>query len=318
MPGPAEPGVTALAHQVGAKALGWLHAHQEHGTLAPSADLGDPDGVYKPLGENALAASLVLRESVAGSGELRKARDLLDFTWRQFRDGDLLYERLLRHPLMHDPLETYAPLVRSGYRHARLDRLFQHTTRLRSVRAVEQLPNRRLASANAARVAGFDGGPGQAWDWPALISETWLARRPEPWLIDWLTAYSVTHTVFHVTDWGGRPDGLPGPIARYLARWLPVWIDVWAEIAQWDLVTELMIVGSCLPEPYVSAADWQRLAAVQHEDGLVPRDAEPPADDPATRYRDQQHTAVVALVAATLAVSRTLTVGEGEGVGASG
>ncbi|GHC68192.1 DUF6895 family protein [Streptomyces flavofungini] len=299
--------VTRTAHQVSARALTWLHTHRERGALPAdtTADLGDPDSVYKPLGESALAASLVLREAAAGGTELRLARELMDFCWRQFGDGDMLYERLLRYSMMTDPLETYAPFARCGIRHEPLDRLLAHTSGLRSVRGAEVLPNRRLAVANAARVAGLDQGA-HAYDWSALARATWLGAVPEPWLIDWMTGYCLTHTVFHLTDWGADPTGLPADLAAYVTTWLPVWIDIWAEIEQWDLVAELMIVGCCLPEPYCAPADWERLARAQHPDGLVPRDGDPVADDPGRRFEDHQHTAVVAAIAGTLAVSRTL------------
>lgn len=299
--------VTQTAHQVASKALAWLHTHHERGALPEdtTADLGDPDSVYKPLGETALAGTLVLREAAAGTTELRIAHQLLDYCWRQFREGDMLYERLLRHPMLSDPLETYAHFAQAGYRHQPLERLLAHTTALRSVRGLEQQPNRRLAVANAARIVGLDQGP-RAHDWDTLTRATWLGSTAEPWLIDWMTGYSLTHTVFHLTDWGGNPAGLPTDLTEYVSTWLPVWIDIWAEIEQWDLVAELMIVGCCLDRPYCDATDWELLARVQHADGLLPRDGNPVSDDPDERFRDHQHTAVVAAVAGTLAVSRTL------------
>ncbi|MEV6421073.1 hypothetical protein [Streptomyces sp. NPDC051662] len=299
--------VTEAAHRIASQALTWLHTHREHGALPPdtTAELAEPDSVYKPLGETALAASLVLREGVAGSAELRLARELLDFSWKQLGGGAMLHERLLRYPMMTDPLETYAHFARCGYRHEALDRLLAHTTSLRSARASEVLPNRRLAVANAARIAGFDQG-GLATDWAALSRATWLGACPEPWLIDWMTAYYMTHTVFHLTDWGRLPSGLPGDVALYLGRWLPVWIDIWSEIGEWDLMAELLIVSNCLPEPRRDPAEWERLAGIQHEDGLMPRDGHPVSDDPTERFAAHHHTTVVAAVAGTLAVSRSL------------
>ncbi|MFE4171731.1 DUF6895 family protein [Streptomyces sp. NPDC056909] len=300
--------VAQAAHRITSLALTWLHTHREHGALPPgtTAELAEPDSVYKPLGETALAASLVLREAVAGSAELRLARELLDFSWEQLGSGAMLHERLLRYPMMSDPLETYAHFARSGYRHQALDRLLTHTTSLRSARAVEVMPNRRLAIANAARVGGFGQDDDHAVDWAALTEATWLGSFPEPWLIDWMTAYNMTHTVFHLTDWGRIPAGLPAGTARYLGDWLPAWIDIWAEIGEWDLVAELMIVGSSLPDPYCDPADWERLARLQHEDGLMPRDGHPVSEDPGERFAAHHHTTVVAAVAGTLALSRTL------------
>ncbi|GAA3464729.1 DUF6895 family protein [Saccharothrix longispora] len=293
---------TALVHDVAARALAWLHENRGFGAFTDSAtaDLNDPDGVYKPLCEVALATSLVLREGVAGSTQLRHAREVLDFAWEQMRHGDLLYERQLRHALLTDPLEIYAPFARAGHRHAGLDAVLAHTSAADSM--TEVLPNRRLAVANAHRVVGIPRDD----DWAALTRATWLGRTPPPWAIDWYTAYQATHTAFHVTDWGGRPDGLPPDVARYLAEWLPVWIDVWTEARQWDLVGELLIVSASLPEPRVVAAEWEPFAAAQHEDGLMPRDGEPVVGDARLRFLNHQHTAVVAVVAGTVALSRLL------------
>ncbi|MFJ4918622.1 DUF6895 family protein [Streptomyces sp. NPDC088725] len=299
--------VTHTAHQVASQALTWLYTQRGHGALPPgtTAELAEPNTVYKPLGETALAASLVLREAVASTEELAIARELLDFTWEQLGEGSMLHERLLRYPMMSDPLETYVHFARSGYHHNGLDRLLEHTTSLRSARAVEVLPNRRLAVANAARVAGLDQGE-RATDWAGLTRATWLGALPEPWLIDWMTAYSMTHTVFHLTDWAGTPSGLPADLTAYVTHWLPVWTDIWAEIGEWDLMTELMIVGSCLTDPRCDSGDWERLAALQHEDGLVPRGEGIVENDPAERFAAHHHSTVVSAVAGTLAVSRTL------------
>ncbi|MEU7044689.1 hypothetical protein AB0A77_27030 [Streptomyces varsoviensis] len=295
------------AHEISGRALAWLHANREYGALSsvPRSDVGEEGETYKALAETALAASLVLRDGAAGTTELTLARELLDFGWRQLGEGTLLYERLLRHPLTTDPMETYAHFVRAGYRHALLDGLLAHNAALRATHACEHIPNRRLAVANASRITGHDHGAG-AHDWASLTRATWLGALPEPWHIDWLTGYAVTHTVFHLTDWGRLPGGLPADIAGYLRDWLPMWTDIWAETSQWDLMAELMIVGNCLPDPATEAEDWQRLAELQHADGLVPRDDKPVDDDPAQRFEDHQHTTIVAVVAGTIAVNRAL------------
>ncbi|UCM90423.1 DUF6895 family protein [Streptomyces marincola] len=302
-PPPSSPAaVRRTAHALSTGAIGWLHANRERGAFAPdvTGELTDPDSVYKPLGESVLAASLVLREGIASPTDRRAAESLMEFAWAQLREGDLLYERQLRYMMMTDPLELYTHFARAGFRHDRLHALFNHLGGLTSRGAAEQLPNRRLAVANASRVAGLD----RQADWSVLTDATWLGQTPEPWAIDWMTAYCVTHTVFHVTDWGGRPDALSPRIQDYLGRWLPVWIDIWQEIQEWDLVAELLIVDACLPEPRSAPEVWERLAAVQRPDGLVPRNGEPVTEDPDEAFREHQHTTVVAAVAGTLALSR--------------
>jgi hypothetical protein len=294
--------VVHIAHDVTAGALGWLHAHRELGAFEDdaTADLNDPNGVYKSLCELALVSSLVLREGVAGTAEQVAARELLEFTWGQLRDGDLLYERQLRHALLTDPLETYVHHARSGFRHEPLEEALREGSAADSL--TEVLPNRRLAVANAHRVVGIPRDD----DLVAMFRQTWLGRTPQPWALDWYTAYHLTHAVFHFTDWGGLPDDLPPDVVEYLGNWLPVWVDVWAEAGQWDLLGELLIVGACLPEPHCDLAEWQLFARAQHPDGFVPRDTDPVVDDPRKRFHDHQHTAVVAAVAGTVAMSRLL------------
>jgi hypothetical protein len=297
---------TALAqtaHDIRSRALSWLHTHRSLGAL--EGDVGANMERYKALQETALAASLVLRDGAAGSAECTLARELLDFCWRQLKDGTLFYERLLRHPLATDVLEGYAHFARAGYRHPGVERLIPHFAAMGTAKAVEHVPNRRLAIANALRITGQDHGV-KAPDWETLTRATWLGSTPEPWHIDWMTGYTVTHTVFHLTDWGLHPEWLPDDLVSYLVHWLPVWTDIWVESCQWDLVGELLIVGSSLPEPYGEITDWQRLAALQHTDGLMPRDDQPVDDDPVTRFHDHRHTTIVATVAGTIALTRAL------------
>jgi hypothetical protein len=302
----ADAAMLATVSQLGAGSLAWLHEQHQQGrgvlTADTIIDITDPDNDYKPLGECALAASLVLREQVAGARDKQRAHGLLEFAWQQLRSGDMLYERQLRHLLVSDPLETYGHFARAGYRHEALAELLGGIAGLRAAHAVEMYPNRKLAVANARRLAGIGGEP----DWAALAAATWLGALPEPWAIDWATGYSVTHTVFHLTDWGARPHGLPAPMRSYLRDWLPVWADIWLELGQWDLATELLIVDACLDEPACDPDNWRVLAAVQHEDGLLPRDTDPVEDDPERAFKDHEHTAVASIIAATLTLSRAL------------
>ncbi|MFD7901912.1 DUF6895 family protein [Kitasatospora sp. NPDC059747] len=302
----ADTRVLATAQRLGSHALDWLDAGRRNGfgRLPDNTvvDLADPNDAYKPLGELALAASLILRDGVTGPGDTRTAHGLLDFAWDQVRSGDLLYERQLRHLAMTDPLETYAHFARAGYRHAAMEELLDSLGRLRAVHAVEAEPNRKLAVANARRIVGLADRP----DWAALAAATWLGATPEPWAVDWMTAYRITHTVFHLTDWGARPDGLPEPVRAYVRDWLPVWLDVWLEIGQWDLAAELLAVDACVGEPVTGRQGWDALVTAQHADGLLPRDSEPVDADPEQAFRDHQHTAVVGVVAATITLSRAL------------
>ena len=75
--------VARSAHRVASRALDWLGRFHTLATFpaGTTAELADPDSTYKPLGETALVASLVLREGVAGPRQAHTARELLDFAW---------------------------------------------------------------------------------------------------------------------------------------------------------------------------------------------------------------------------------------------
>ncbi|MFI5529719.1 DUF6895 family protein [Kitasatospora sp. NPDC051853] len=295
------------AQQLSSRALHWLHrAHQlGHGAFPPDATLDPsaPDTAYTPLGASALAASLVLRDGVAGRRDQAAAGETLEFCWHQLQGGNLLYERQLRFPRATDPLEVYAHFARVGYRHRELDELLRVLATLRAADAVELLPHHRLAVANARRITGL---PHQRTDWAALAAATWLGATPEPWTVDWSTGHHLAQTAFHLTDWGAEPDRMPEPLRGYLHTWLPVWVDVWLETGQWDLVTLLLAADACTGTPVCGLDPWERLRAAQHPNGLTPRDTTPVSPDPSQAFRDHEHTATTTVIAGTLTLARAL------------
>ncbi|MER5781676.1 hypothetical protein ABT104_08130 [Streptomyces mobaraensis] len=250
-------------------AMMWLH--ENHAYCALPADvsphLADHSYEYKALAEMTLAAQ-VTSDALPTPRNRDRARDILDHCWRQLGQGDLLYERQLRHLSLTDPVEVYAHFVQAGYRHRGLEQLLRRVHRLTTFKAAELYPNRRLAITNAQRLAGLPHpDPG---DWAEPAARTWLGNTPEPWAIDWNDAYCLTHTVYHLADWGRRPLDLPAPVIDYLTAWLPVWLDVWCEAQEWDLVAELLFVDVCVPRPELPAAQWDALAAAQDASGRVP------------------------------------------------
>lgn len=297
----------AAAHQIAARAFGWLDAAIEYFALPTDAspdrlDL-DVNKHLKPLAELALAGSIAVREGVAGSREARLAPALVGYAWQQLRDGDVLYELQRANPAVTHPMEVYAPFVRAGYHHRGLEELLAHLTSLRAAPAIELLPNRALGVFNAARILGLPVRTDPA----ELTARTWLGGTPEPWATDFSTLYAMTHTAFHLTDYGRCPDGLADHLQAYLHAWLPAWLEVYLEAGQWDLVGELLIVDLCLTEPEYHPNAWDRLARAQQPDGLLPAGPERVPQDIAKAFRNHYHPTVVAAIAGTLAVSRRIS-----------
>ncbi|MEV0618769.1 hypothetical protein AB0I81_35990 [Nonomuraea sp. NPDC050404] len=293
-----------LARQVGEKAVSWLGTMRTCFRLErdrPGQDLDN--GALKSLAELALAGEIIRREAVAGPHCARTAEGLLEFAWRELDEGEVLYRLQAGTPAATHPMEMYASFAATGHRHDGLDRLTTHLHGLRASRVSEHVPNRRLAVAAVAAKIGFPLRD----DLAALTGRTWLGGMPEPWMLDLANAYGLTHTVFHLTDYGDRPEGLPGPLQGYLHQWLPVWVEVYREIRFWDLLLELLIVGTCLKRPLFFPAVWPEVAAAQQADGLMPNGVTTPPADPQAAWVNHRHPTIVAAIAGTLTLSRALT-----------
>jgi hypothetical protein len=296
---------TRLMHQVGVGALEWLWVHRDGFRLEPDVDpqVGFLER-FKPIGELALICGVLFREGVAGSQQARLARQLLDHVWRETLDGGRMLVRGQRiEPISPIPSEVYLPFRELGHSVPEVERAAALNHRLESWSAMETNPTRRLGLSAFQRRFGFAPRPPEA----EALRATWLARTPEPWTVEGHIAYGITHAVFHLTDWGGRPEGLPPRLADYLATWLPAWLDDWTDLQNWDLLGELLVVDACLPEPTLDGQAWRAFAAAQQPDGAMPPARTMPEGSTQDVFDIVYHSTLVAALASALATSRALT-----------
>ncbi|MDT7712087.1 MAG: hypothetical protein QOG46_776 [Pseudonocardiales bacterium] len=291
------------ARLVCSRGLGWLGRARSGFALPEGVTATQiPVQALKPVAELGLAMSLVDRETVAGAEDAHTARLLAEFAWDQLERGALLYRRQLHDPASPFPMEVYASFVRAGYRHRPLEALCAHLIGLRSARVRELAPHHQLAVVAAARQLGLPAPVD-----PLVLAEwTWLGGQPEPWMLDVAAAYALTHTVFHLTDFGADPGGLPQELQQYLHLWLPVWVEVVTETKAWDLLAELLIVDACLTEPQTYPRAWERLAQAQDPDGMLPHGITRAFRDQQKEFRHHYHPTLVAVIAGTVAVSRSV------------
>jgi len=296
---------TRLVHGVGANALEWLYAHREGFRLETDVDpeVGFLER-FKPVGELAMICAVLFREGVAGSRQADLARRLLDHAWLQTLDGGRMLVRGHRtEPVSPIPFEVYLPFRELGRTVPEMEHALRVATRLRTWRAREVAPVRRLGLSAFAVRFGLPPDPPV----PQAAADTWLCRTPEPWTVDGHIGYDITHTVFHLTGWGERPQDLPGDVAAYLADWLPAWLDDWLDLRRWDLLGELLCVDACLPQPTFDPAAWQGFAAAQQDDGAMPAVRQMPHGDPSDVFDVVYHSTLVAAFASVLATSRSLS-----------
>lgn len=294
-----------LPHRIGVAALDWLSAQREHFRVRVQDDApGDEvKQRFKPVAELAIIGRVLLREGVAGSHQTEQVTRLLDFAWQDVLDGGELLSWMQRdEPLSPIPMEVYAAFRELGRHHTGIENHLRLIDRTVSWRALEAVPNRRLGLTRFAARAGL---PAYA-DVVDATRRTWLGQTPEPWTVDYNLAYAVTHTVFHLTDWGAHPAGLPAELADYLTLWLPAWIEEWAAYGHWDLLGELLVVDACLPRPTLDATTWQRYADAQDTAGAMPAHGAMPAGNAEDVFDIVHHPTLVAAFAATLATSHVL------------
>ncbi|ANZ20254.1 DUF6895 family protein [Streptomyces noursei] len=306
----ASPASPALLHQVGDRALSWLDAHRDLFRLTPEDRATGSATIerLKPVGELAINMHVLFREGVAGSRQRTRAGALLDFAWRELLDGGNVLAALQREePHSPVPMELYAPFHELGHRHPGLEAALDVARRTTGWSALEMMPNRRLGLLNTERRLGL---PPTA-DFDRAVARTWLGQLPEPWTVQLHIAYDITHTVFHLTNWGAAPDRIPPDIADYLTRYLPAWLDDWADLEHWDLLGELLVVDACLPRPTLDARLWERYAAAQDASGAMPIHRAMPEGDPEVVFDLLHHPTLVAAFASAMATSRALSADAG-------
>ncbi|MFI0908284.1 DUF6895 family protein [Streptomyces sioyaensis] len=296
----------ALLHAVGDRALTWLDDHREHFRLTPG-DLADNVAVterLKPIGELALNMQVLFREGVAGSRQKARAGQLLDFAWRELLDGGNVLARLQHdEPLSPVPVEVYATFHELGHRHPGLEATLEICRRTATWATLEMVPNRRLGVLNAERKLGLPPSS----DFDQAMARTWLGQLAEPWTVQLHIAYDLTHTVFHLTNWGEFPERIPPAVADYLTRYLPAWLADWADLEHWDLLGELLVVDACLPRPALDAELWERYAAAQSPEGAMPIHQQMPQGDAAQVFDQVHHPTLVAAFASAMATSRAMS-----------
>ncbi|WP_328538546.1 DUF6895 family protein [Streptomyces sp. NBC_00344] len=314
--GPGTLSAVDVVHGVATAALDWV-CDNRTGFVLPDDVLEphtDVNRTLKPLGELAQLCTTV-RHSTHPDDRLHTvAGSLVRFAWEQTGEGELLLDLVRAEPFATYPFEIYAAFAGDGLRHPGFERLAAVVAATRGWAHTEQQANRQLGLLNSERRIGLPPHT----DTESVLRRTWLGALPEPWAFERASGYSLTHVVFHVTDWGKAPHRMPQDVAGYLAAWLPAWIDGCLENGQWDLGGELLAVGACLPgPPAFSTVEtcWPVIAAVQDGTGAVPEAGPPlvpgrgdPQDRPAEPPRDFlncYHSTLVTAFAAALTLART-------------
>lgn len=309
--------------------LGWLERNRD-GFALPAGR--EPELFHlKALGELAAVVEVLHRRRDLEAGLRERLHALLEFAWGQLGQGEVLARFLEARPLVVLGT-TYAVFERLGWRHEatrqRLGELARTGYRVSAATRAAPL-SRPVVENPVVAQYGLDGvvvlclGLGLAWDVLALPTvwqrarlypNTWLAKRPPAAELSVPEAYSLTHTVFFMTDWGADPPGLPAEERAYLADRVPRWMEGFRARAHFDLYAELAAGLCCAGEAAPPEAE-PVLRGAQEEGGAVPGPAGRVAErtrgieDPARRaFISAYHTTLAAMLASfamTVGLART-------------
>ncbi len=298
------------------RGLSWIEAHRGYFVLPPGPPDLDDLFPLKVLAELARIAEVLVRSPRLPAHERERVTALSRLAWEQFEEGRLFTTLLTARPYV--VLGTmYSIFERLGYVHTETRALLAQLSGPGRVSA-RQFPPRGAPEMSAPAPFGKDGaavlalglalawrqmGLPSSWSEEGLFPLTWLSRRPPVTTLSDGEAYSLTHVVFFMTDFGDRPEGLNRECREYLRERCPAWMDALQRGANLDLYSELATVLACIGEPLPADVEAV-LCDAQADDGMLPgpgfrsqRRLEATADPERRLFLENYHTTLAGILA---------------------
>jgi hypothetical protein len=226
--------------------LRWLNS-ELHGFSLP--DTAKPSGAsVKALSELAIAYAWLLQSRnkispLANCAALQTSLEL----WRRFIIGECqkrpYAEAARRYPAQAFYLLPYLALRSSGYRSTYYEETLRLVHRWGYPAVTEMVPYRVL---DCQYFHWKSGSTKREPSWEPLYKRTTLARAHCIAYLDRDDAYSITHTLFYLTDFGNRRLLLPDSERIRIKEVVEALLVHYWRTSDWDLVGELLINIECL------------------------------------------------------------------------
>jgi hypothetical protein len=251
------------------EALRWIDANVEHFSPLGGSDAREDAERHKAFVELALLVWRLRREpDLRDTPELERLLDFVDavFALEPFR------ERLVR---LDDLFVMYALLYAVLDEAGRIDgdqerRRMQRVLDCSTVEVAERPAHRMLEVRQVLDAAGLRHSLpsyGALADRTILSAPITLVRSTEN------DAYSITHDVFYLSDWGCSPvRGLSPAVRRRTSRTVDELLGMHVYARHWDLVGELLLAAHFLGNTRTGfyRCGWHALHDAQEPDGAVP------------------------------------------------
>lgn len=192
--------------------------------------------LLKPFSELLLTCSLLSRRPEFDS----RLSNCFSWAWDKLEAGDLLFRLLVARPDLYQLALPVAIFRSKGFENKRLNAVLKSISSLRSFPKFEAEAWVNVSALYSLDLLGIRDLSEN--DFQGCL----LLERPEPWLVTNRAAYALTHEVFYLTDFGRKSDRMPCQIAAYLDCWTPVWLAFFRNKADWDLSSEIIMIGQCL------------------------------------------------------------------------
>lgn len=245
------PDDASLLRQPAADAIRWLT--QDLPRFAPQND-GTPRGAsVKRLAELALAyiqleswSKVACRERCAVCAGLETALP----RWRRFLieqcEMPAYAEHVRKVPARGlDTLLPYLALRARGYRYEFHEESLRRLEESGLLDVAERGAYRLLEAKWILWQAGWSVSEPE---WRELYLRTSLARRRRLSYVDTIAAYTATHTVFYITDFGTRVPGYLAHEAAAVTEVLTSSLIHYWRVHHWDLVAECLLALACVNE----------------------------------------------------------------------
>lgn len=243
-------------------------------------------------------------------------------TWRTFITGQCENPVYAQGPrkqpvIAFTYLVAYLMLRSIGYRSTYFEETLEHLTRRGYLRCVELVPYRVLDREYLLWKSGYVSSEPP---WRRLYQATVLGQGRGPLCLDNEAAYSVTHTLFYITDFGNRTGPFSSEEIEFIGTVLECLLLHYWRVGNWDLVGELLISLNCLglrnSVIYASAATaferaWQSDGSVPAKREFADRqkpDRECQEKEEVKKFHDSYHTTLVGVLYCATAMNRILRI----------